>query len=104
MLARMRAGYFQPDLPRVVRLFDLAAQIEREQDDPPEVTISASSSDHSDDSRMASTGEELDADHRLRRVNPMDIDVDMCVWCIASLRFSTSGSLRQSLTFWVVVE
>ena len=75
----MRAGYFQPDLPRVVRLFDFAAQIEREQDDPPEVTISASSSDHSDDSCMASTGEELDADHRLRRVNPMDIDVDMCV-------------------------
>ena len=28
---------------------------------------------------MASTGEELDADHRLPRANPMDIDVDMCV-------------------------
>ncbi|CAK9109957.1 unnamed protein product, partial [Durusdinium trenchii] len=76
MLARMRAGYFQPDLPRVVRLFDLAAQIEREQDEPQEGTISASSSDHSDDSCMASTGEELDADPRLPRANPMDIDVN----------------------------
>ena len=79
MLARMRAGYFQPDLPRVLRLFDLAAQVEREQDDPPEVTVSASSSDHSDDSCMASSGEELDTDHRLPRPNPMDIDVGMCV-------------------------
>ena len=79
MLARMRAGYFQPDLPRVVRLFDLAAQIEREQDEPQEGTISASSSDHSDDSCMASTGEELDADPRLPRANPMDIDVNTCV-------------------------
>ena len=80
MLARMRAGLFQPDLPRVVRLFDLAAEIEREHDECHELADSESESAQSDDSCVASSGDELDGSPKhLPRMNPMDIRSDMCV-------------------------
>ena len=81
MLVRMKSGTFSPDQPRAARLFDLAAQVEREMDSGGRRDDSSDiDSSDSDADSMADSGDELLPKPRepMGRANASEIDPTRC--------------------------
>ena len=79
MLQRIRSGTFHFDRPRVTRLFELAAEIEREEDPPVVSSVQASdSSDSSDDSAVAEAEEGEEPVHKMPRAEIASVAVEDC--------------------------